>query len=475
MRLPPVARRSRIAGLVAFVLLAGMAAVWLGPGGSGAPGDAGLSGRLGGPGFRDFLGGPAVASASSTRVIRVGLVEEASVATVGGTAGAVVLDVSGATVGRVGSSAAVTAAAGGVVSVAGVGTVKGPVTLVPAASAAGQGYVTVSGRPYRGELQILSSGGLLTVVNELPLEEYLLGVVAKEMPDSFPLEAMKAQAVAARTYALYQIMGGAYRARGFDVRATTDSQVYGGVWDERPKGNTAVQETAGEIVTYNGQPIAAYYFSSSGGYTESAEFVWGRKSPYLKGVPDYDQASPKYTWTVYVTRETLIARLTAAGYGVGTVRSIEGVGAPGPGGRYLYQRITGSQGSVTIRSDRLRQIMNLNSAKFDFFAREERMDNLTSTLDAGPVVVVGAGGVTRRLSSKTVPVFHDGRVEDVTIDGSKAVYPVKVPASFSFEGRGYGHGLGLSQYGARGLALQGKTYRDILTYYYTGVSLGTIP
>ncbi len=419
-----------------------------------------------------------LALAQSGETVRVGLVVGQDRADVGSLGLTLIIDPAGSTIAALHKEVTLSVTPGGLLDVPGVGAVAGPLTVRALPAGPDEpGHVTVGGRPYRGELSVFAAGGRLTVVNIVPLEDYLLGVVPREMPHDFPLEALKAQAVAARTYALYARASGAYAAQGFDLLPTTASQVYGGVLAERETTTRAVRETAGEILTYQGRPIGAFYHSTSGGHTESVEHVWGYPTPYLKGVPDRDQESPHHTWTVTLTRAELTSRLASAGHDVGLVRSLIPVGRPGPGGRYLERLVSGTSGEVVLRSERVRSILGLRSALFDVHGKGERMEAILRRLgeEEGPVAVVGAGSSVRLVEGRDLLVVTGSDGSPRLLSGDWAVTREEVPATFTFEGRGWGHGVGLSQWGARGMALEGRDYRDILTHYYTGVTLGTIP
>ena len=148
---------------------------------------------------------------------------------------------------------------------------------------------------YRGSLLISASGSGLVAVNALDLEDYVRGVVSGESPSAWPTEALKAQAVAARTYAITTHAGGGV----FDQYADTRSQVYRGVSAETPSTDAAVQATTGQVVTFGGQPVTTYFFSTSGGETEDVEnsFVGSQPKPWLKAVDDpFDSVSPKHRW-----------------------------------------------------------------------------------------------------------------------------------------------------------------------------------
>lgn len=304
--------------------------------------------------------------------------------------------------------------AGNAIEVAGVGRFESIVRLSPPAGA--RLYVAI--RPYRGIIELRRTpSGRITVINELDLEEYLYGVLKREVDPRWPAEALKAQAVAARTLALYSL--NRFQSEGYDVRATTESQVYGGVADEDPLATAAVDATREEIISYQGKPIFAAYHSDSGGATESSEYVWGGRYPYLKGVVDpYTSAAP---WVLRMDLFAFEDRLRRGGKPVSGIAGIDVVEWT-PSGRAATVRITASQGAVTIKGTDLRNILG--------------PDILRSTM------------FTVRLLPDEQPAVE-------------------------FSGRGSGHGVGMSQWGARGQALLGKSYTDILRYYYSGVSIET--
>lgn len=408
--------------------------------------------------------------------VRVGLITGVASATAGSAGRSLVVDPWGRALVTLEGEVDFAVVPGDFIVVAGVGPHEGPLTVRPDVGASPEAaYVTVSGCPYRGEIILTARNGLLTVVNQLPLEDYLLGVVPREMPADFPAEALKAQAVAARTYAVYTMRAGAYAPKGYDLEPTTACQVYGGMKAERASTTEAVRATAGEVITYGGVPIAAFYHSCSGGHTESVDYVWGSSSPYLKGVPDYDQDSPHYRWTVVMEARQVEERLQAAGLEVGRVKTLAGVGPRGPGGRYLDCEVAGSESAGRVRSERLRFALGLRSTHFDVVAADERMTTLVGRLEEGDAVAVGAGGT---VTAPVVGLAVQGARQTLRLSGDTSPWVVSkelVPATFTFTGGGWGHAVGMSQWGARGMALDGKTYRDILTHYYTGVSVGTLP
>lgn len=294
------------------------------------------------------------------------------------------------------------------------GRLNSIVRLTPARDA----RLLVGIRPYRGTIELRRTpGGRLTVINELDLEEYLYGVLKMEVDPAWPAEALKAQAVAARTLALYSL--NRYAGEGYDVRATTDTQVYGGVVAEDPRTTAAVNETRGIVMTAAGRPVFSAFHSDSGGHTENSELVWGGRYPYLQGVPD--PYSPAVAWTLRLDIPALEDLLRHAGRVRSALSAIE-VGNVSPSGRVLTVRITTTAGPVDVKGTDLRTMLGAGRMKSTLFALR-------------------------------------------TIPGDPVIY--------EFAGRGNGHGVGMSQWGARGQALQGKAYPEILRFYYTGVSIET--
>lgn len=290
----------------------------------------------------------------------------------------------------------------------------GIVRLLPTSG----GRLHVGIRPYRGILELRrTSSGRLTIVNELDLEEYLYGVLKMEIDPRWAPDALKAQAIASRTLALSSV--NRFQAEGYDVRAGTDSQAYGGVTAEDPRTTAAVEETRGVVMTFDGRPILAVFHSDSGGHTESAELVWGGRYAYLRGVPDpYSADAPNHVWSLRLDRAAFEERLIRAGKLAPNVVAIEIVDVT-PSNRVATVRITTPTGRVDLKGTELRAILGA--------------DVLRSTM------------FTVRM-------------------------PVESPL-IEFVGRGYGHGVGMSQWGARGQGLLGRTYAEILRYYYSGVAI----
>ncbi len=217
--------------------------------------------------------------------------------------------------------------------------------------AAGKGQIEIGGSPYRGALEVVpteSDGGSLNAINALPIDQYVKGVIAGESPPSWPLAALRAQAVTARSYALTSSVGG----NGFDLYSDVRSQVYDGIAGETARTNRAADETRGQVVRY-GDEIAQTFFSAcSGGHTESVQNVFfGAPVPYLVGVPDpYDSECPLHTWTLRFSGREISAKLGS--YLNGQLQRIV-VTKRGASPRIVSARLYGTGGMTTIRGDQL--------------------------------------------------------------------------------------------------------------------------
>jgi stage II sporulation protein D len=358
-----------------------------------------------------------LAMPATAQDIRVGLSQGASEVTVGSSTPTSLLDGNGRVLGQIpalqGFSA--TTAAGGV-SVAGKKAWQ--ITLKPKEN----GFIYAGGRWYRGEVNLVRDSGGITVINRLNMEDYLASVIGKEMYNTWPQEALKAQAVASRSYAVFKLQRPQYKL--FDVLDTTTSQVYVGLEGEANSTQEAVKATAGQVLMYQGKVIEAVFHSSSGGHTENSENVWQNVVPYLRGVADFDQPSPSYQWTLNLTAAQLRQRIP----GVGDILSMAPVKSSSTG-RIQMLKVQGTKGDRLIKGNEARKALGLKSTLF------------TAKPEFG--LVAGKPNTAK-------------------------------PTGFLISGRGHGHGLGMSQWGAYSLATQNKTYKEILMYYFQGTTLKSI-
>lgn len=315
-------------------------------------------------------------------------------------------------------------------------------------------YLTINKKAYRGQaiINLDKANKRLTVVNILPLEEYLYGVVPQEMPHNWPKDALKAQAVAARTFAMNSI--GTRDTKGYDVDSTTNSQVYNGVTYENPTVNKLIDETRGEIITYQGKTIQAFFHSSAGGYTENAQNVWGTDIPYLKAVEDYDQKSSRYSWDKIFTPEEIDNIFKNAGYKIGRVQSfvVSDIKKPpmsvadrGVSGRVKEIKIIGDQGFVVVTGNKMRQLLKLDSTLFDIIVTIPLPKKITSPILDGMGNQVGQREILLDFSNQDVfyNVKNNKNLKKVTRAKGESIIVY---------GRGFGHGLGMSQWGAKFLA-----------------------
>ena len=287
------------------------------------------------------------------------------------------------------------------------GAFTGPVVL----NAEENGFVFCNKKYYRGKLIISANKDLknITIINNVNLEDYLLSVVPAEMPNHWHKEALKAQTVAARTYALGFL--GRRKNKGYDLEATVEDQVYSGILSERNDTTLAVRETKDEILTdeFN-RPIIALYHSSGGGYTDSIENLWEKDdvkpSVHIQPRPDYDDDSPHFKWhRKYKVQDinNILSRL-----GIGEIKEIIIISRT-PANRVMKLEIKGTTGNTSLRGEEFRKYLKLPSSKFNFVIKNE---------------------------------------------------------DILFAGSGFGHGLGLSQWGSKALAEKGFTYKEILAHYY---------
>ena len=346
---------------------------------------------------------------------------------------------------------------------------------LPAASEAG---LVLNQRRYRGRLQVLVSGSGVQVINHVPLESYLTSVVGSEMPASWPQQALRAQAVAARTYALK----GRKPAAPYDLKATVASQVYRGIEAETPSTREAVAATRGLVLTYGSGLIDAVFHSSSGGSTESSGDLWAQQLPYLVSVPDFDQESPVAQW-----RQPLPADLLARTFAdIGGVRSID-VLSTTPTGRLRQVRVVGPTGQLLLSGAALRSRLGLKSTWVRF---ELEVPNLPTGSAAGPASVIATVTSTVTAAVTATASATARAMADVSAStgplappplpafslpapsSDSPVAPVAIPLpQWVAVGRGFGHGIGMSQWGALAMARRGDSFSAILSHYYRGTQL----
>jgi SpoIID/LytB domain protein len=302
----------------------------------------------------------------------------------------------------------------------------------PTQSSCVEPYQPVLHARYRGTVEVLrAADGSLSLIGELAFEDYLKGIA--EVPRDWPMEALKAQVVAARTYALNRLLGGAASGE-YDLCATTECQVYVGMKVEAgPNGSRwvqAVEETAGQALLYRGQPASTYYSSTSPGRTFDVEDVFGGEPlPYLRGAPENDDhASPLSRWRVEMPFDDLARFLSNQGlWSGGAIRGVQASGGA--------IQISGA-GRATVSKEDLRDALNSTASCL--------------APDRYP---------TQEPNGYRYPQTVPSRWYRASQEGSAIV----------LQGRGWGHGIGMVQWGAYGKAEQGMTYDEILAAYYGGL------
>ncbi len=385
---------------------------------------------------------PEGATESGEPQVRIGLAVGQRSATVGGAGDLVVNDPSGARLAVIAAGEqwrVIPSGIGVTVQSAGrVGSTPSEMIVVIATDPSGR--VRVNGRTYRGMVEIVRDTAGFTLVNRLPLESYLLGVVSAEMGrrNLVELEALKAQAVVSRTYALRNLRRRA--ALGFDLHAGIADQVYAGSGSETPEGLEAVQSTRGMVLTYGGAPIDAFYYSTCGGQTaDGVEAFRAASRPYLRSFPDVDEngaaycrISPRFRWREDWTGDALLATLrrtlpAAARVSSEQIREVRDVWVAQRSGSGRVSRL-----AITLRSN---QVM-VDGPAVRQVLRPASGDLLRSA--AFTLTATGAGrGITRLLA----------------------------------DGSGAGHGVGLCQWGAVGRSRAGHDFQRILAAYYPGAAL----
>lgn len=276
----------------------------------------------------------------------------------------------------------------------------------------------LNGKGYRGNFELHTVLGKIHVVNVVNIEEYLYSVVPSEMPSSWNIEALKAQAVASRTYTYYYLLKDDSK-KIYDVDATTSFQVYKGISSEAESSTAAVRETSGVIMVYNHAPVLAYFHSTSGGKTADDKYVWqGEDLPYLAAVKcTYSKESPHYEWQLKLTIDEIEAAIKRKYNRVGRIR---GLSFKKFDDRVYEVIITHDQGTITMSGNDFRMIVSPSRLKSTYFRSEKKGNTLY------------------------------------------------------ISGRGWGHGVGMCQWGARGRAEAGQDYSKILSTYYKGINFQKI-
>ncbi len=341
-------------------------------------------------------------------------------------------------------------------------------------------------------------GGKLTVVNLLGFEDYIEGVIATEMSDSWPVEALKAQAVSARSYAVS--LGSKHSAHHFDICDSTDCQAYTGQTSAGTNTRAAVEQTAGLGCVYNGKPAQTFYYSSNGGASESISNVWGSSQalyPYLTGVTDDYEAGARLNnyWERTFTSAQLAARVLSGYSVVGSIVSAS-VTAYTDTGNPKTITFTDSAGkNYTVSSAKVFSSLGLPSFRYGFAGSGTvqpapqpappasgpvSINGTTAVNGTAGLYAIDGNGYLTPVGDGDVYVITDGGASLLGQGGGQTAAPsvewsdsaAAANGSLTFAGRGWGHNIGMSQFGAKAMAEQGFTYDQILQFYYTGITVG---
>ena len=321
-----------------------------------------------------------------------------------------------------------------------------------------------NGKKYYGGFEILRRNGMnLSVINCIDLESYVKGVIPYEMSPSWPIEALKAQALCARTYVAKHM--NQYGEYGFDVTDDTHSQVYGGIEGATEDTNAAVDETAGKFIRYKGELCNTYYFSCDGGSTESASLVFGQDYEYLVGKEDPFEAAisfPNKTWNKTITSSQLTSILNSKGYNIGTVMEVSEDFTPS-GNCNSLTFTDGSKNSVTLDHTAYNQLglpsCHFTAEKTKIKVVKKVKKQVQPSPSPSPTPTPAQDGAAAAPTPTPKPTPTPEQYEYITeyYDG------------FSFNGGGWGHNCGMSQWGAYSMAYAyGYNYEDIIRFYFTG-------
>src|SRR5437763_1420574 len=335
------------------------------------------------------------------------------------------------------------------------------------------GLLSYNGRVFRGTLELAKDDeGDMIVVNEVDTASYLASVVGSEEPTTWMPEALASQAIAARTYLVTHL----HRHGAYDLEGDTRDQEYDGLGGEDRSTVRAVERTAGMVATYGGAPIEALYSANAGGITEDSENVYTNALPYLRSVPspadEVAEASSwghtSWEWTTEFTAPQLRSYIGARGIDVGDPQRIELTQLTGTG-RVLSAKIVGSAGSRDIGKDRARYYFGLRSTLFTVTTHPEEVEYVESS-NAERVRQLDFLGATVERTFTVNVKDPDRAAHTLRVLG----WQYRLPARFVFTGKGYGHGVGMSQWGAQGMALGGQSAEEILKHYYLGIDIATL-
>lgn len=339
-----------------------------------------------------------------------------------------------------------------------------------------ESIVKVDQNNYRDYITFLEKDNKLSLINHIEIEHYLYGVVPKEMPASWPIEALKAQAIVARSFALANI--NKHAKEGFNLCDTTECQVYKAYDNEHPNTNQAVDETKGEYVYYNGKVASTPYHSTSGGYTEDSSVAWGGSIPYLIPVYDaYSEGTASNNWSVKMTPLEIENKLSTIGVYIGKIQDIVILNTSSAN-RVVELKIVGANGDHIMNGNKMRTLLGNTTMKSTWFEIDKIGEdsirkvyvvdgNLSTPVEVNINNSYILDGKSNTNSNRNNLSRAIGSDKITNIEKALSI----IPTTFIFNGKGYGHGVGMSQYGAMEMAKLGYKYDDIIKHYYTGVDI----
>ncbi|MDR1138079.1 MAG: SpoIID/LytB domain-containing protein [Synergistaceae bacterium] len=395
---------------------------------------------------------------------------------------------------------------------------------VTATAKSGIGWNNVK---YRGKLTFLRTGSGFTVINEVDLENYVRGILKMEMSSDWPSEALKAQAILARTYAVRN--RGRFGKRGYDFDAGENSQVYRGINAESAKTDQAVSQTTGMILTWQGSAADVYYHSDSGGSTADVAHVWGASRPYLQSKREaVDYTSPNSNWQTELTQAQITSIISKMKQNVGKVTRLE-ISQTDSAGRAIMLKVTGDKGTADVKAHSFRMAAGSRVIKSTNFKISQGGVTLATAAPAQPAPIASAPQTTSNPKPDASPddkpisltemtkagVFTSKELIDMLLNPSKKeeykqigyermkenpgyagqlqktepaeppkptaakpapanTQPVSPPSgkgNFVFQGKGWGHGVGLSQWGAKAMAENNMKCEEILNHYFPGTKI----
>lgn len=331
-----------------------------------------------------------------------------------------------------------------------------------------------SEKEYRGKMNFFLSNGALCAANVVECEEYLYSVISKEMSPSWNKEALKAQAVCARCFAYNN--KNKHSKQGFELCDTVCCQAYAGTSSETENSYAPVNETNGQYLLYNGKVCETFYCSSMGPTTENVKYVWGSEYPYLISVENpYEDYENVYNgkWEKTLTKQRATEIMNSKGYDIGDVVEIKAL-EYSPSKRVIKLSVKGTKGEKIFEKDACRSVFSevTPSLYFTISGGGEKVYPTVSLRSSSQNVSKAANNI-KIVSDKGT--FSANTICAIGGDGKKSYSPASADSSaYTFSGYGWGHGIGMSQYGAKGMADAGFGYVEILTHYFPGTTVGKI-